>query len=173
VEGKGQHVLLDAWAEVVQALPDAYLLLAGDGPHRRTLEAQTRRLGLESRVRFLGHLSDIRPALWVSDLMILPSLAEAFGIVVLEAMASGLAVVASRVGGIPEQIEEEKSGLLVPPGDAGALSAAILRVLTNPKLRLELVRGGREQAGRFTAERCFPALEARIARRPAAGAACT
>jgi len=163
VEVKGQHVLLEAWSMVVQELPDAYLLFAGDGPRRKALAAQVARLGLESRVRFLGHLTDIRPALWVSDLMILPSLAEPFGIVVLESLASGLAVVASRVGGIPEQIEEGKSGLLVPPGDAGALAEAATRVLRDTELRLALVQRGRARAREFTADRCFPALETRIA----------
>jgi glycosyltransferase involved in cell wall biosynthesis len=172
IEGKGQHVLLDAWATVVKERPDAYLLLAGDGPCRRALLDQARRLGLESRVRFLGHLSDIRPALWVSDLMILPTLADSFPVVVLEAMASGLAVVASRVGGIPEQIVDEVSGLLVPPGDAGALAVAILRVLADGDLRMGLVRGGRERALQFTADVCFPALEERISRRPTAGVPC-
>ena len=113
VEVKGQHVLLEAWALVVQALPDAYLLFAGDGPRQEALRAQAARLGLESRVRFLGHLTDVRPALWVSDLMVLPSLAEPFGIVVLESLASGLAVVASRVGGIPELVRKSKKGLHV------------------------------------------------------------
>jgi len=172
IEGKGQQVLLDAWASVVKEQPDAYLLFAGEGPCKGALQAQTRRLGLESRVRFLGHLSDIRPALWVSDLMILPTLSDSFPVVVLEAMASGLAVVASRVGGIPEQMIDQESGLLVPPGDAGALAAAILRVLSDAGLRMALVRGGGARALEFTADRCFPALEARIARGPAAGVPC-
>jgi glycosyltransferase involved in cell wall biosynthesis len=172
IEGKGQHVLLEAWAQVTRDHPDAYLLLAGDGPGRGALEAQARTLGLDSRVRFLGHLTDVRPALWISDIMILPTLSDSFPVAVLEAMASGLAVVASDVGGIPEQIEEGKSGLMSPPGDARALAQAIARVLSDGELRATLVRGGRERALQFTADRCFPALEALITRRPVAGAAC-
>jgi glycosyltransferase involved in cell wall biosynthesis len=159
VEAKGQHVLLDAWVEVTQARPDAHLLLAGDGPARAALEAQARRLDLASRVHFLGHLTDIRPALWIADLMVLPTFADSFPVVVLESMAAGVAVVASRVGGIPEQIVDGECGLLVPPRDAPSLARAVIRVLDDASLRHALVRGGRERLSRFVADRVFAEFE--------------
>lgn len=128
---KGLATLLEAWVLV----PGATLLLAGDGHLLPVLRARARELGLEERVRFLGALSDeeLREAYAACDVAVLPSEYEAFGIVLLEAMAAGKPVVATRVGGVPEVVEEGKTGLLVPPGDARALAQAVAELLNDGK----------------------------------------
>jgi glycosyltransferase involved in cell wall biosynthesis len=136
---KALGVLLAAAALV----PDATFLLAGEGPERPALEAMAAELGISSRVRFLGARHDIAELLALSDLFVLPSLAEGLPISVLEAMASARPVVATRIGGTDEVVVEGETGLLVPAGDAEALSAAIRRVLGDPGLARRLGEAGR------------------------------
>ena len=163
VEIKGHAHLLDAWAEVCRSLDQSVLVLAGSGPLDATLKARATELGIADRVRFTGHIPDSRPALWNADLLVLPSLEEPLGIVTLEGMAAGVAVVASRVGGIPEVVEDESSGLLVSPGDTSQLRDAMLRVLGDKEFRLRLVASGRQRVEHFSADQCFPKFESTIA----------
>lgn len=122
---KGHAFLLDALA----GLDGVQLLVVGDGPERSALETRARSLGLDRRVRFLGVREDALSVLSLADACALPSLYEGFGIVVLEAMALGVPVVASRAGGLPEVIRDGETGLLVPPADPAALAAALRSVL--------------------------------------------
>jgi len=115
--GKGIEVLLDA----VPRLPDTQFLVIGDGPKREEWEALDR----TGRVRWAGYRTDVNELLAGADVFVHPSLDDAFPTVLLEAMAAGLPVVASRVGGIPEIVVDGGTGRLVPPGDAAALAAAI------------------------------------------------
>jgi starch synthase len=145
---KGLHTLLDAW----RAMPeDATLLVAGDGHLARELRERAAREGLGDRVRLLGAVSDeeLRQAYAAADVFVLPSEYEAFGIVLLEAMAAGKPVVATRVGGMPEVVEEGRTGLLVPYGDAPALATAMGEVLGDPKRARAMGEAGRDrvQAG--------------------------
>lgn len=131
---KGVGVLMEAMAAVVRHLPEARLLVAGRGSEESNLRAVATRLGLEDNVSFLGHLDRFRleevlePA-WVQ---VVPSTwEEPFGTVAAEAMMRGTAVIASDHGGLPEIVRHGVTGFLVPPGDAAALAAALLRVLSH------------------------------------------
>jgi glycosyltransferase involved in cell wall biosynthesis len=128
---KGIGALLRALASR-EELAAMSLLVVGDGPNRARLELLAQRAELAGRVRFLGALSDVRPVLAAADLFVLPSRAEALPLSLLEAMSAGLPVVASSVGGIPEVVEHDRTGLLVPPGDERALAAALVELLDQP-----------------------------------------
>lgn len=118
---KGVEVLLDA----VERLPGVYFLIVGDGPKRAEWQALALSNQTAERVRWAGYRHDVETILAGCDLFVHPSLDDAFPTVLLEAMAAGLPVVASRVGGIPEIVEDGVTGILVPPGDAAALANAI------------------------------------------------
>ncbi|HVM96209.1 MAG TPA: glycosyltransferase [Candidatus Acidoferrales bacterium] len=115
-----------------------HLLLAGDGPHRPQLEDQVRALGLAADVTFLGMLRDLLPLYAATDILALPSLEEGLPNALLEAMSSEIAVVASRVGGVPEVVEDGVNGLLVTPGDSAGLAEAVIRLAADPTLRHRL-----------------------------------
>jgi glycosyltransferase involved in cell wall biosynthesis len=148
-EQKGHPTLLRAAAE----LPEAVFAFAGDGPLRPELEHEAARLGVEDRVRFLGHREDVPDLLAASDVFALPSLYEGSSLALLEAMAAGRAVVSSSIGGTAELIEDGANGLLVPPGDVGALSSAIRRLLRDDGLRARLGARGRDRVEANFAER--------------------
>jgi glycosyltransferase involved in cell wall biosynthesis len=135
----------DALLEAIAAVPDALFLLAGDGPDRERLEARTAELGAAGRVRFLGRRADVPQLLAACDVFALPSLYEGSSLAVLEAMAAGIPIVSSAIGGTEELIDDGRSGLLVPPGDAPALAAALRRLLGDPKLREDLAARARER----------------------------
>ena len=142
VPRKGIDVLLEALAPLVAAGGDACLAVAGEGPERARLEALAHARGLGSAVRFLGRRTDPRRLLAACDLFVLPSRREGLGVAALEALAAGRAVVASRVGGLGEVVQDGMCGLLVEPGDAAALSAALGRLLTDEALRVRLAAAG-------------------------------
>lgn len=152
---KGHRFLLEAMPEVVRTLgPDVVLLVVGAGPMREALERQVRELQLEQTVRFLGHRSDMPTVLAAADVVVVPSVIEAFGLVLVESMATGSAVVASEVGGIPEVVTDGVTGLLVPPQSAAALSQAIVRLHGDPALRARLgAQGVQEVTKRFRLDR--------------------
>jgi glycosyltransferase involved in cell wall biosynthesis len=166
VDIKGHDVLLEAWARVAGQMNNAYLILAGDGPLKDSLVQQAQRLKIDERVRFVGHIPDVRPVLWNADLLVFPSRAEPLGMVTLEAMASDVPVIASRVGGIPEIIEHEQSGLLVEPGNDAELAQAILLLLGDQSLRMRLVEGGRARLKNFLPDASFAPLEKLIGATP-------
>jgi glycosyltransferase involved in cell wall biosynthesis len=124
-EQKGHHYLLEALASLNGQIPRWRLLVVGDGALRRKLEMQAAQLKLAPQAVFAGERRDVRLIYAASDLVVLPSLWEGMPLVLLEAMAARRPVVATTVGGIPEVIRHEKTGLLVPPADIRALAAAI------------------------------------------------
>jgi glycosyltransferase involved in cell wall biosynthesis len=140
---KDHTTLLRGFAAVAAARPDVDLLLAGDGPLRPDLERLTAELGITGRVRFLGVRSDVPALLQASDLFALTSVSEAASLTLLEAMASGLAVVVTNVGGNPEIVRDRVEGLLVPRGDAAATTAAFLQLLDDPPKAAAMGAAGR------------------------------
>jgi glycosyltransferase involved in cell wall biosynthesis len=160
VQTKGHIDLIRAAVEVCRSFPQARFLLIGDGPERPCIEGMVEQLGLQENVLFLGRRNDIPNVLACCDLMALPSWAEGLPNSVLEAMAAGLPVVATSVGGTPEIIEAEVSGLLVPPRNSGALARQILRILRNPDFAQGLARTAQEHARtRFSFERLLAELD--------------
>jgi glycosyltransferase involved in cell wall biosynthesis len=142
---KGALVLLEAFRAVCAAHPQATLTLIGDGPLRADLEARAAALGLGDAIAFTGYLSQqaVAERLADSDVFVLPSFAEGVPVVLMEAMASGLPVATTRIAGIPELVEHDVSGLLVLPGDADALAAALSRLLAEPARRARMGAAGR------------------------------
>jgi glycosyltransferase involved in cell wall biosynthesis len=151
--GKGQNDLLHATALSIRRVPSLRVWIAGEGPLEEELRAEQRALGLEESVKFLGFRTDVFELLRAADFFCLPSLSEGLGTSILEAMAAGLPVVATRTGGVPEIVEEERTGILVPPSDPAALSDAMVRVASRADLRASMGALGRERAERFSADR--------------------
>lgn len=150
---KGVGVLLEA----VRGEEGAVLLVAGDGPLRGELEEKARRLGVDAR--FLGLRRDVPWLMAACDVVVVPSLNEGMGRAAVEAALMGLPVVASRVSGLAEVVEHERTGLLVAPGDARALAEAIGRLRGDADLRARLGAAARERAlGRYTVEAAVGAL---------------
>jgi glycogen synthase len=127
--------------------PSAQVLLVGDGPERKALERETERLGVGDRLRFEGFVTHDRlpAAMAHADVLVLPSLYEELGTVLLEAMQAALPIVASKTGGIPDVIEDGVNGLLVPPGDPEALARAIDRILSDGDLARRLSEGAQQR----------------------------
>jgi glycosyltransferase involved in cell wall biosynthesis len=150
---KGHRFLVDAMPAILEAAPDAWLLLVGDGSEADALRAQAASLGrhVASRICFVGRREDVSAITADLDVAVLPSLREAQGISILEAMARRVPVVATAVGGIPEVIASGVDGMLVPPGDPGALAAAIGRLLADPEMRRRIGDAGyRTVADRYS-----------------------
>jgi len=139
---KGYELLLEAMRDV----PDALLALGGDGPERQRLESLARDLGLQDRVRFLGHQADPRALYRAADVFAMSSRMEAFPLVALEAQSCAKPVVAFAVGGIPEAVEDGRSGRLAPPEDPAALARAIRDVLADPRAMGEAARARIERS---------------------------
>lgn len=146
---KGHDVLLDALARLGH--PTLVVWCAGEGGARAALEAQRATLGLEAQVRFLGRVDDVAGLLAGADVMVMPSRQEGLGVAALEAMAAGVPVIASRVGGLPEAVVDGETGLLVPPDDAAALGVALARLAADSGLRRRLGAAGATRVrARFT-----------------------
>lgn len=175
---KGHRTLLDAWQLVLKRVPEARLLIVGAGSRREELEQHARSLGLlgddchgdrcvgtrrarpGAKIIFTGRRDDVPAVTAALDVAVLPSYREAQGLVILEAMALGRPVVATNVGGIPEMIDHERTGLLVPPADPGALAAAISRLLTNHPFADTIARAGHDAAHeRFCVERMVESIQ--------------
>ncbi|HVS63818.1 MAG TPA: glycosyltransferase, partial [Thermoanaerobaculia bacterium] len=146
---KGFHVLVNAVGRLLAAGLPVELVLVGEGPERARLEAEARAAGLEGRVRFLGHRSDVQDLYSAFDVFVLPSYEEGSPNALLEAMASGCPVIATAVGGTPEILGDFSLGRLISPGDPEARAAALGELLEDAALRRRLG----EQARRRVEER--------------------
>lgn len=140
-----QHVMLiEAMARVVDRLPNAVLVVVGDGVEREAIEAKTRELGLQQNVRMLGMRHDVPEILAAMDLKVLSSKMEANPASTLEASACGLPVVVPNVGSLSETVEDGKTGLLCRPDDPAALADAMVRVLWDPQMARSMGEAGRD-----------------------------
>ena len=157
---KGHDVLIDAAVSVLRRFPDATFQVVGDGPEREALLTRADARGVAGAFSFQGHQDDVPKVLAASDLFVLPSRSEAFPNAVLEAMAAGLPIVASGVGGIVELIDDNRTGLLVGPGDPDALADRICGLMEEPARAASLGAAARAQArARYSFDRMVAAFE--------------
>jgi glycosyltransferase involved in cell wall biosynthesis len=157
---KGHRVLLEAAASLRRQWPRLHVVIVGGGPLRDDLERMARRRGIAETVRFLGARTDVSDCLAGMDIYVQPSLNEGMGRALIEAMAAGRPVVASRVGGIPAVVEDRKTGLLVPPNDPEALARALDELLRKPDWAKELGAAARAAIGeRFSETAMVRAIE--------------
>ncbi len=154
VPHKGQRHLIESAGLVVREVPDARFVILGEGELRQTLDRQIKELHLDKHVILAGFRPDVLAFHKGFDLFVMSSVTEGLGTSLLDAMASSRAIVATRVGGIPEVVVDGETGLLVPPRDPHALAAAIIRLLKDPALRERMGRAGFERVRtRFSAAR--------------------
>lgn len=128
---KGVVNLLRAASEILRVFPEVLITVVGDGPQKNSLRREAQLLGLEGRLLFLGEREDAASIMALFDIFVLPSLWEGLPFVLVEAAGLGKPIVATAVDGVPEILEDRKTGLLVPPGDPSALAAAVLELLKN------------------------------------------
>jgi glycosyltransferase involved in cell wall biosynthesis len=150
---KGHRYLLEALPAIRAQAPNLLYVIAGEGDDRARgegglrslLERQVRALGLTKHVRFLGYYPDVRTVLHAADLLVSPSLLEGMQVALLEAMAAGLPIVATAIGGTPDVVADGETGLLVPPADPAALAGAVAALLADPARRHCLGQAGRQR----------------------------
>jgi len=142
---KGHEFLFYAMVKVLHSFPSVWLFLVGDGPDKDRLHALAVKLGIEKSIIWAGAKTqeEAFSLYGIMDVVVVPSQFEGFGLTAAEAMAAGIPVVASNVGGLPEVVEDRQTGLLVPPRDVEKLSASILELLTDPAKRSRLGVNGR------------------------------
>lgn len=160
-QDKGHAVLLEAFPEILESYPECSLVVVGDGPERLNLEVLAKRLGIERSVRFAGLREDIPILLAGFDIFCQPSLRnEGVPQSVLQAGASGLPVVSTKVGGIPEAVVHGETGFLVAPGDAGALADRISALLAGRELRRGMGEAARRHvSAAFSVQRMLDRTE--------------
>jgi glycosyltransferase involved in cell wall biosynthesis len=142
---KSLPVLLDAFAHALQDCPELRLTLVGDGMERSALESMTKDLGLNGKVTFAGAQEEVRPYLQAADMFALPSASEGISNALLEAMSSGLACLATAVGGNADVLDQGRCGVLLPEGDIPAWNAALSRLGNDREARLQLGTAARQR----------------------------
>ncbi len=151
--------VIRVFARMVSRHP-AKLLLVGDGPERAAAEALVERFGIREHVHFAGKVPNVAPALATGDLFLLPSAEESFGLAAVEAMACGLPVLASRVGGLPEVVVDGETGFLFDPDDEQGMAEAGEKLLFDAERRYEMGRAARDHVmAHFTADKLIPRYE--------------
>src|SRR5262245_33969105 len=157
---KGHDVLIDAAVDVLRNVPDVRFDLVGAGPELDRLRTRARARGVADAITFAGHCDDVAARLADADVFVLPSRSEAFPNAILEAMAAGLPIVASAVGGILELIDDGRTGVLVPAGDPGALAHALCHVIADAPHTARLGEAARAEASaRYSFDRMVGAFE--------------
>ncbi len=150
---------VEIFARVVERIP-AHLLLVGDGPDRSAAEWIAHKKGIQDRVHFLGKQESVNELLPLADLMLMPSELESFGLAALEAMACRVPTIATKVGGVPELIEDGVDGRLFPVGDVEAMAAAAAELLLDPeKLEAMAIAARKTAQQRFCASKIIPVYE--------------
>jgi glycosyltransferase involved in cell wall biosynthesis len=143
---KGPQFLVDAIPSILERVPSATFRFVGSGPMREHMERRIREMGLNGRARLQGHVADVVPVLQSADVVVRPSLTEGMPLAVMEAMACGRTIVASRVSGTEDVIRDGETGILVEPGSVGALREGVVRVLADHDRALRIGRKAREWA---------------------------
>jgi glycosyltransferase involved in cell wall biosynthesis len=156
---KGPVYLIKAMEYVWPEHPEASLIFVGKGHLDVDLRAQALRMEANGRVKFLGWREDINEIMPIFDILVLPSLNEGMGRVLVEAMAAGKPVVASRVGGIPDLVRHDETGYLVPPADEEALADGIKKLLDDPEKAWEMGQRGKEYCQQFSLEAMIEKLD--------------
>jgi glycosyltransferase involved in cell wall biosynthesis len=167
---KGQHVLVEAAPEILEAIPDAVILFAGDPVQGRgrekyseELRARVQNAGLSERVFFSGHIEELDVLMRAASVVVCCStVPEAFGLTVLEGLWYGTPVVAPTLGGPLEILGNPPAALLHTPGNAKELGTAVVRILRDHELADKLVRLGKERAAKFTRKRLWPEFKCTI-----------
>ena len=151
VKGKGLDFLIESIALLKQRGVNAILLIAGDGPYKETLIDYCKDLNVWSNVRFFGYIHNIQDFYNALDIFVLPTLSEGLGISILEAMAAGKPVIATRVGGVPEIVTNRYNGILIRPADSKAIADALMYYMRNPQDKgLHGIRGQDTIENKFT-----------------------
>jgi len=141
-EPKGIQYMLKALPAILDKNPNTHYLIVGDGSYGASLRELVVDLAIQEHVTFTGHRTDIPALLSISDIFVLPTLGDALPTVLIEALAAEIPIVATNVGGVPEIVENEVNGLLVPPGDSYELTQACLKFLQNQEFASQIVRAG-------------------------------
>jgi len=149
---KGVKYLIEAVGIVKEKVPEIKLLLVGDGGERKNLEKLVEELNLENYVTFIGKIpnEEVPKYMMISDVFVLPSLSEGLPITILEAMASGLPIVATKVGGLPEIVRERENGFLVEPKNSKEIAEKVLYLLSNDKIRNSISLNNKEKAKNYS-----------------------
>jgi glycosyltransferase involved in cell wall biosynthesis len=156
---KGYEDLLSAARKVTEATDKVYFLSVGQGVQEQELRQRHAELGLGDRFRFLGHRTDVMQILAASDIFVMSSRFEGFPVAVMEAMSTGLPVVATRVGGLPDAVTSGVDGILTPPADPASLADAILRLAEQPEDRRRMAAAATTKAERYDINRTLRTLE--------------
>lgn len=143
---KGQDILLEAMPEVIKAIPNAILLVVGDGPDRKKLEDKAKELGIENHIIWMGQMDheEVIKLYTIMDVVAVPSRFEGFGLSAAEAMAAGCPVICSRVDGLTEIIEDGVMGYLFPVGDSKRLAISLINVLSKKQKSVDIANKGKE-----------------------------
>jgi glycosyltransferase involved in cell wall biosynthesis len=159
-EGKGHDVLIRAFREIIKEKPQARLVIVGEGHLMEPLKALVHQMELSDAVIFTGFLEDVPQILAIFDVAVLPSYFEGMGRVLLEAMAMEKPVVGTLVGGIPDLIEQGVNGYLVSPGNEGELASAVLKILNDKSLAVNMGEAGRKKmTDRFSVDTMVRSIE--------------
>ena len=160
---KGPDILLKAMPKILKSIPNTKLVFVGRGGMREELKRLSKKLGVDKHIKFTGFVEEILKPFYykAADVFCLPSTTshESFGIVNLEAMACGVPIVASKIGGIPDVVKDGENGLLAPPKDSDALADAIIYLLENEDVREKMGKKGREKVGDYSWERIVEETE--------------
>ena len=149
---KGVKYLIKAMELIVKKNENAKLMLVGDGEEREELESLVEEFGLKERVKFVGRVQneEIPQYMAASDVLVLPSLSEGFPVTILEAMASGLSIVATKVGGLPEIVKDGENGFLVEPNNYGQIAEKVILLLEDEELRYKISKNNKERTKRYS-----------------------
>ncbi|NQT46804.1 MAG: glycosyltransferase family 4 protein [Candidatus Omnitrophica bacterium] len=150
---KGFDLLVKAMKDIIKVMPDAQLLLVGDGPEGEKLRSLSKELGVEESIVFVPSVENGAELLSIMDVAVFPSIQEGLGLSLIEAMAVGRPVIASDVGGISTLVKDSETGLLFPKGDVASMAGKIIRLLTEDGLRDRIRKNGQEKVRRdFTSD---------------------